>query len=177
MEELRDKFVLLDSNILINSSKNPEEFEAFYRSLVEYNTKAVLDESVKFEFLRGMRESGDKEKYDNFLTLLFGNVSEKLELKVDPKTFEVAKNIAVIYGRHSKPKIEFGDCMIASQMHKYTHSGLYLATENHDDFPRLLFDLIHTQVIDVAARGELHTIGIYKFRLEEYKKLLAQFLG
>ncbi len=177
MEQLKDKFILLDTNVLIHSSKNTEEYSSFYSALHSHNVKAVLEECVRFEFLRSVSDKKERKEYELLLSLLTGSASDPWVLPVSSETFATAKDIANLYTRDNKPKIEFGDCMIAAQMHKYAGSGLYLATENHNDFPRILFELVCTHVVDVSKRGELHTIGIYKFRIDNYKKLMEKFIS
>ena len=172
MDAIKNKFLLLDTNVIINSSKNGEEYGGFYNKLRELEVKPVFDLSIRFEFLRATRDKKDRERNEKFLDLLFGNGIQ--ELPHDPKEmFDKAKDMAILYGRHSKPSIEFGDCLIAAQMCKYW-DNLFLATENKDDFPRFLFERIHVHTIDVPKKDEIHNIGIYQFKKGEYDRLVGE---
>jgi predicted nucleic acid-binding protein len=123
--------------------------------------------------MRGIRKMEQVEAYEKFLTKLYGK--DRLELRVDDSIFQTATNIAIIYGRSKFSDIEYGDCLIAAQMYKYAHSNLYLATQNHDDFPRLIFDRVGVYTIDGRKSDQIFNIGIYTFNKSRFEKLLSDF--
>lgn len=170
MDLINNKFLLLDTNVVVDSLKYGKEFQSFYSDLRKRKVQSVLDYTVKFEFQRGATDLSLIKKYEEFLKLLYG--SDRMELKMDQITFDTAINIAIIYGRNTCSRIEFGDCLIAAQMHRYEHS-IFLATQNHQDFPGFLFNRIGIYTIDIQSKDpkkdQIKTVGIYKLNLDAYK--------
>lgn len=175
IEQIKNKFLLLDTNILIDSSKYPEDFQGFYDSLKKLNVSSVLDQTVKMEFMRGVQNKEQQESFNSFLEALFGK--GHLVLQLDNSIIEMASKLAIIYGRNKK-SAEIGDYFIAAQMCKYSSSSetLFLATRNNDDFPRLVFDRIHIYTIDVKKTDQIINIGIYKFNKENFDNQYNKFL-
>lgn len=177
LQTLKNKYLLLDTNVLINSLKNPEKFSGFFTNIQkELEMQPVIDHSIKFEFLRGAVFQEQKETLSDFLSLLFGK--NYLELRVDSEIFNTATELANIFSRknsNSKSQISFGDCLISAQMCRYNKDKdqLFLATIDNKDFPLCVFDRIDIHTIDLC--NDIINIGIYSFNTSSYKKLDADF--
>ncbi|MDD3190818.1 MAG: PIN domain-containing protein [Candidatus Pacebacteria bacterium] len=146
-DRIKNKHLILDTNVLINASKYQEKYFDFFDLLNKLDVKLVIDDSVKFEFLRGASTKENLLKNEDFLSKL-----NKAELIVTKEIFEMAREISNIYVRNirnSTQKISFVDCLIAGQMEKFNEQKeqLFFATENNTDFPLLLFDRIYILLI------------------------------
>ncbi len=168
---LKNKFVLLDTNILIDSAKNPVEFESFYSLLSNHDVKSVFDYTITFEFLSYAVSSKQIMDYNLFLDHTFGAKKNQLQLPTSPKLFKVAQNISLIANRTDNNKIGLADCLIGAQLAQYSDGSLFLATQNHSDFPPCIYDLMCKQIIRLKS-GKIKVIGIYKLNKEQYLELV-----
>lgn len=171
MDLINDKYLLLDTNIVIDSLKYPEAFQPMYLDLDKRKVQAVLDHTVKFEFTRGATNLSLIKMYEEFLSRRYG--SSKLELVINDFIYSTAITIAIIHGRNACSRIGFADCLIAAQMHKF-EKNLFLATQDHQDFPGFLFKRVGVYTIDIQdkdpKKDAIKTVGIYQFNIDSYKE-------
>lgn len=172
--QIQDKFILLDTNVIIDSTKFPEEFGSFYKLLSDRSVTPILDHTTRLEFVRSAKTKSDKQNYENFLNLIFSN--DRIEMPPSLKLFGIAENISLIVSRMENNSIELGDSLISAQLANGKSQNLFLATENHQDFPSCLFERLHLEIV-YLPNGKIKTVGIYKFLKENYEKLSFDLLG
>lgn len=170
MEVIKDKHLLLDTNLLIYSAKNKEVLLPFFDEVHNLNVTSVIDQTIKFKFLRGCKTKEDLQTKQEYLDLLLG--SNRMELPVDKNIFEKARLISNIYCRKNSQyakQISFGDCLIAAQMIKYNlnRSELFIATTDNNDFPIFIFNRV--DVITLHDDNNIFNIGIYGINQTELK--------
>lgn len=175
IEKIKNKAVLLDTNVLIDSSKYPSEFKSFYSLLQENSVKSILNPIAKLEFTRSARTKDEIKAQELFLDKLLGK--PRFELDTHNETFkqilEYSKNISLIYVRLNDNKaMSLGDLLIGSIMAKYFSNSI-LATQNHSDFLPPLFKLIDLELIRLGS-GKIKVIGFYEFDDKEYTRLLKE---
>jgi|GEM_PF-735231 len=177
---LENKYLLLDTNMLISIAKNGDSFVDFFNDLEKYNVKSIIDYAVKFEFLRGAKTESDSKHKEEYLDILLGE--NRAELVSTNEIFENAREISNIYARKDQKltkQISFADCLIAAQMKKYNENGsgdrLFLATIDNNDFPLFVFDRIKIYTVDFGT--EIINVGIYRFNKEKYEVLKNGFYG
>lgn len=167
---LKDKYLLLDTNILINCSKFPPLFKGFLNKLIDNDITPVIDHTVRFEFLRKADSAYQRTVLEAFLNSLFPNV---MELPFNKETVTDAIDFANIYAWKKEKAISLADCFLASAMKKFnekaTNPLLYLATENHKDFPEYVFKRIGIETVE-RTRTDIHNIGVYEFDNNGFKK-------
>jgi predicted nucleic acid-binding protein len=162
--------VLLDTNILIDALKHPKDFAVFFAYLQKKEAAAVLEEVIQLEFLRGIR---DKKVGQELLSGLFGD--DYITLSPSKDIFTRALHIADMYLRSDNKQVSLPDTLIAGQMCRYAREQaseyeLLLATQNHRDFPPILFNRV--AVFCVTLRdGSIKTIGFYRFEIKRYQQL------
>ena len=175
-ELLRGKHLLLDTNILINYTIHPREMEEVRLRLEEHEAIPILDELVRFEYIRGAASPQEIESLKKFLITLFGLTPETVDTPQFPVTQEIinfATDIANVYAcKLKKLNVPAIDCFLAAQMRKY-RSRLLLVTSDHKDFPPLLFDRIGIETIDTGA--DIINICFYKFNTAKYDRAWAEF--
>lgn len=163
-------FVLLDTNILIDTSKYPAEFSDFHRELQRLNISSVVESTIRFEFLRGLKNAAAGEE---LLNELCG--SGHMVLNPDKDIFARALQISGIYLRNDNKQTKLADVLIAAQICRYareasSESELLLATQNHKDFPPVLFERVEDTLLTLSD-GSIRTIGFYRFKKDRYSAL------
>jgi len=161
--------VLLDTNVLIDTTKNPESFSKFFNALSSLHIASITEQTIRFEFLRGLR---DVEAGENLLQKLCGK--NHLVLSSDSDIFDRALKIAGIYLKSDNKHTGIADALIAAQLSKYARENnrypLYLATQNHKDFPPVLFHRIDEFLLTLPD-GTIKVIGLYSFRKNVYDSM------
>jgi predicted nucleic acid-binding protein len=162
-------FVLLDTNVLIDTSKYPVEFSSLHIELKRLNISAIIESTIQFEFLRGLKNPSDGEI---LLDELCGK--GRTVLAPDKDIFERASHISRIYYKTDNKMTKIADVLIAAQICRYARSQsqqneLLLATQNHRDFPPVLFERVEDTFITLAD-GSIKVVGFYRFRKDNYDK-------
>jgi len=164
---IENKFLLLDSNIIINYSKFTPFYDPVFEQLTEHEVKLTVDPFVKFEVLRFAeneqeRQDFEEEIFDNLLS------GDDLPMPVaDEELYTLATKIGNFYQAtvSQSSDIEAIDVFLAARMLKFARSdrenSLFLATENHKDFPSELFTRIGIETID-RSDDQIHNIGFYE---------------
>lgn len=167
---LENKFLLIDTNILIDYSKYPIFFTSFIKNLRAYNVNLVVDQTVRFEFMRTANSTQKEETLKEFINFFLDK--GKVELPINDATVAEAIQIANIYAWKNTQKIELADCFLASAMRKFNEGSsqprLYLATQNHKDFPKYIFKRVGIETIDIKQENIIN-IGFYEFDNEAFK--------
>ncbi len=158
LEFLRGNYILLDTNILIDGIKYPNEFGEFFNAVKQNNCSTVVEPVIEFEFFRGARNNKELLLFKEFMTLVFGQSPERVT-RPNEETFKTAQLISAIAYRTDNKTLDLADCLISAQIAKYM-GKLFLATQNHTDFPSAIFDRVYTKLIELPD-GKLKTIGIY----------------
>lgn len=179
-ELLRRKYLLLDTNLLIYYSQYTPFFqEKVFSKFSEKEITPIVGELVKFEFLRGAANPEEVNVLKDYLKIVLRQNEKqimKAQFPITSDIFSSAIEIANIYSWKLKNnKISLADCMIAAEMKKYNEhqEQLYLATTDHDDFPRLFFKRVGIETID--TREKIFNVGFYTFDSGSYKKLQKDF--
>lgn len=180
---LENKFLLVDTNVLIHSSKNIELYqEKFFDKIFASNVSIVVNDLIRIELLRYAKTKSERQKIEELLKFLMKQGLKDFQIQIDPDVIDKSIKIANIYQNKLKSikTIEVVDCIIAAQIVKYSEkkkeSQLFLATENHSDFPLLFFDRVGIETIDTIAAdpGSIHNIGFYSFNSDRYKIVLQE---
>ena len=158
--ELRDVNLLLDTCTIIDSS-NCDEIDDFLRRISTSGCTFLSLPAVREEFTCSAKNLNDYNKlmdYIDTLGIVFLNNVEK-KLAVDD---DVVFNIAL--GRCKNIHPSYVDRMLMAVPFLYRNSSerILLATSNHKDIPRELFDL--KQFITYGD-NVFHNIGIYEFNV------------
>ena len=166
--KISNKFVLLDTGIIIRAFEHFEDFKGFFNLLETTNCHPVYFPFIEFEFLRGAYEPEHRSARREFLhTIPLDELPVPREEILDD-----AIRLANIYSNHKLHSAKLVDCCIAAYLMKHT-SNLFLVTLNHKDFPTFVFDRIFIYPVDTD--NEVFPIGFYQLNVEktenELKKL------
>lgn len=178
-DSLRDKYLLLDTNVLIYLTKYPPLMAGLLKAWEDAGITPILDDLVKFEFLRKAICPSEEIELKNFLQTIFKCSSVDIEKTQFPITDEIIKlstGIANLYSwRLRNLHVELSDCFLAGEMRKYNqhHDQLFLATANHKHFPSLIFNRVGIEPVD--AGDEIFTIGFYQFDRGKFEREIKAY--
>ena len=163
----------MDTNVLIDTFKFPDDFSVLYNELENRKIISVTESTIRFEFLRGLRNI---KRGEDLLDQLCGE--NHLVLQPDKETFEKALQISQIYLQTDNTQTKIADVIIAAQIAKFAKNPgnateLLLATQNHMDFPPVLFQRVQELLITLAD-GSIKIIGFYRFRLDRFNELKSK---
>ncbi len=175
LKEIARKYLLLDTNILVDSAKYKDNFKPFYAELKKLNVAPVIDSSIKLEFLRSANNIKNLQEKIWCLNVLLGSQKDRLELPITDETLIDARKLSNLYHHlkiKKKKSISVVDCLLAAHLKKYINN-LYLATSNNSDFTTKIFDRIH--IFNIGINDEIRNIGIYKYSEKKYLEVLEKF--
>lgn len=166
-ERLENKFILFDTNILIEASKHFDSFEALLILLRESKCDVCYIPLIEFEFTRDAVTTELHVERERFLEKIKG-----VKLPMHSELFDDALAIARVYAHMRIPpkQISLVDCCIAAYMKKY-EKNLFLVTKNHRDFPIEVFNRIFIYPIEVGS--DVSTAAIYQFSMEKWSAAIS----
>lgn len=176
-KNISNKYLLVDSDVLINYTKFQKLYQPFFTEVREANITLLVDALSKFEILRYATTPSERNEMEDFFGESLGFLSEMEMPQSDKEIYEKATKIANFYQKKipSSKGISLTDCFLAARMWQFNENRnqLYLATENHKDFPQLLFERLGIETIDTRGNdnSSIHNIGIYEFRNSEITKI------
>ena len=126
----------------------------------------VINEFIKFEFLRGCKIAKHIRDKHNYLEAL-----SSMLLPVDKYILSDAIKVSIIYSnKNIKSKhINAIDCYISAYLKRYEKNLLFVTLDNND-YPLVLHDRLGIHTIDTEK--EILVLGFYKFNNEKFEKLL-----
>lgn len=167
-DKIENKFLLLDSNVVINYSRFVPSYEGLFNELDQNNVNLVIDPFVRFEVLQYAKNKSEREDLENEIFENLFNGDDLSTPTADRELYELAVKISNLYQAKvdRSSKISTVDTFLAARMVKYNREeeeqDLFFATENHHDFPQEIFERIGIETID--REDQIHNIGFYKVK-------------
>ena len=172
LNQLTNKHILLDTCFIIKGYQysGTPYFIKVFEDLKKNNCATVINDFIKFEFMRGCKKKGhitDKQNYLNF----FAQISLPARLEELTKT---AINISNIYSNKNINNNQIGvtDIFNSSFLEKYNNDLLLLTLDNND-YPLIIHDRINIEVIDTDK--EILTLGFYRFNANKFEQAIRDF--
>ncbi len=161
---LENKFILLDSNVLIYAYDRPDLLAPVFDFISLSKCAPVYFPLIEFEFKRGdINDDLRKKKQELIDNLKMAN----MPLKSDD-IFKNANAIANAYAVKKHDKASIVDCFIAAYIQKYKEN-LFLLTSNYRDFPEFLFDRLLVYPLDTGK--DIHPLVFCSYNQDKAKKL------
>jgi len=151
---LKNKHILLDTNILIDSLIKPSVFESFFQELRDNNVTITSIHPVAVEFLQG---AANKERLEEKQEILNQIIEAYLPLTKD--IIDNVYKLIELYGADGKG-MEMTDFLLGGTLMQYPNK-LFLFTKNTSDFPMNIFNFI--SVINFPNHKSIQTYGIYMY--------------
>lgn len=152
---LKDKHILLDTNILIDSLTKPRLFKSFFNELRENGVTITSIDPVAIEFLQG---ASDKKRYGEKKEILSQIIDAFIPINKD--IFNNVYKLIEAYGIDGKGT-DMTDFLLGAALVQYPER-LFLFTKNTGDFPLSVFNLV--SVINFPTIKSIQTYGIYKYK-------------
>lgn len=161
---LENKNILVDTNFLIDSYSQKEEFAKFISDLKRLKVALVTIKLVKYEFVRAKTKDVIEQKEDYFRNLIDAILPDRLDIikynSGPDSVIELMKKY-----NNSLEGVSIVDLMLGVTLKRYF--GLYLLTRDHQDFPTNIFT--REEVFHIESTRNIRTYGLYSYKPEEKK--------
>ncbi|HBH46407.1 MAG: hypothetical protein A2445_05325 [Candidatus Jacksonbacteria bacterium RIFOXYC2_FULL_44_29] len=164
-ELLKNKSILLDTNILIAYSKYTNHLDPFFSYLTKHDSIPYITDAISFEFLRYSCTGGEFKKLEGWLL-----AQDMPMIHSKPEDVETATKLSVMYANKrmaDKKQVSFVDMLNAAQLIRYKDEIVLMTTDIHD-YPLGIFDRIGVQAIDVV--DQVLTVAFIRYNEQKYKK-------
>jgi len=169
MEFLQNKFLLLDTCILLSILESQEKMAPFLKILNDTQCVPLIIDAVFFEFIRNAR---NQEEYDKLSAII--KDFDKISTRPDDinKAIELSLACTASDSSKSTQKISFIDYLLGAQLAKYA-GRIFLATTNIKDFPLTCFKRHAVQAYDLTSR--VISVGFISFNPDSFDKCFEIF--
>lgn len=154
-KNLKNKWVLLDTNILISSSQNPEAFSSIFTLFKEVNCRPVFCQLVRAEYLQSVWQKELIEEREQFLKDL--DIEDITLRPMDQLTDSVMAFTRKLRARR-EPLPDLVDSYLIALAKKYS-PNLLILTANHKDFAYSL-ERLYVHPIELSKQKVI-TVGLY----------------
>lgn len=155
LDSVKDKHLLLDTCVFIDTLLNPNEFKNLFETLKISNVTLVTIEPILIEFIQG---TFDEQKLVEKETLINQVIETFLPL---PNTLFLHINQLIKLYKEDGKGLSITDLMLGGMLMQYP-GKLFLLTKNTTEFPTNIFTL-NTHI------NLLHRKGIHSYRIYSYK--------
>lgn len=163
-EKIKGQYLLLDTNVVINFGRYHKFYAPLIEQVVAHEIHLVINQVVRAELLAyAKNEEGKQNTLELIKRILRGD--DAAVMPFTQELFNFAIQLAEKYRQAgiTVGQIELPDLLIGGDMIRFNKGGkLFLATENHKDFPVPVFERLGVEVIDCNDAIGVHTIGFYR---------------
>lgn len=164
LSNLKNRFIILDTNTLIALLSFGKEFAPFITELIDNGCTFLTIPSVRFEFSRTETIEGYNKR-----TELLKNLCTIYPIERHLEDF----NELILVLQKINGKMSYTDFLLYCCLYKFRDA--YLLTENHKDF---LTSILYRETI-ITLDGEdkeIRNIGVYTFDSDKYEKAASSIL-
>lgn len=173
---LAGKHVLVDSCILICASnkETAKTYVPFLSFFKDANASLVVSEPVYLEFVRGASSLKQKKILDELLKQI-GVISI---LPTTPNIWKFTLDLSLLYSFQRKnwsKQVSIVDCVNAAWLRQ--QRDLYLITEDVQDYPSTIFDIVHIWPLELPENDRSHgMIYIMKFNKTKFESEIQRLM-
>lgn len=162
LQKLKDKWVILDTNFILNASRYPNKYNLVLEELKSVNIEIT---SLNFILLEIYKGSDIRAHFTEKKEL----IDDLIDAILPINSLHENANLILFAYRKKAQHLSITDLYIASALKTYSKE-LFLITENLKDFPGDLFTW--NGYINVPKISELNTYGIVSYNEELYQKAM-----
>lgn len=151
---LKEKFLLLDTNVFRDAAVKPTIFNNFINTLKTAGTTIATIDLVKFELLKG---SANKQKYSEKESFISQIIDATIPL--NSKAFELGYNLIQQYELDGTA-VHITDLMLGALLMQYGKQ-ICLLTRDTSDFNQNIFDLLF--IVNAPHSKGIFTYGVYQY--------------
>lgn len=150
---VKNKHLLLDTNVFIDCSLNPQVFINFLNSLKQNQITLTTIDLVKIEFLKGAPELNKFKEKES----LFNSITDH----IIPITADITKNVYSLINKYkiNGAALSVTDLYLGACLSKFKNN-LLLLTKDTTDFPQNIFNI--KSIINITYPRSIHLYGIYQ---------------
>lgn len=151
---LKNRHLLLDTNVFIDASGSPGEFAKFFNNLKDNGVTLVTLNAVAIEFTRGASTNIRYEEKNQYLN----NIIDAY-LPVNEEIYKNASKLVESYKEEGKD-VSIVDFLLGGTLIKYGEN-ISLMTKDVKDFPQNIFKL--ETFINLIKSKSIHNFGFYSY--------------
>lgn len=153
---IKNKYLLLDTNVFIDTLLNPHSFFDFLNDLKKQQVTLSTIDMVKMEFLKG---APDEQKYIEKTSLMNSIIDNTIAATPD-----INENIFTLLKKYrlDGKASSLTDLYLGAYLMKYG-KNLFLLTRNTTDFPQNIFEV--KSIVNVTYSKGIHTYGLYQYSI------------
>ncbi len=164
-----DRWLLLDTNIFINSIKkdHKEAYARLFADLSKAKIQVVTIPSVQLEFNRGVKTINDYRLRERLLS----DINVTVLNRVEEEYFNSTEFVIAYQGL--APGVSYTDLLLGLTLKKYGER-LALLTSNHNDFPTTIYN--REALVEVHGATWVESLGIYMFSQSKYDEVMIRLV-
>ncbi len=151
---LKNKHLLLDTNILRDAANKPAVFNHFFNELKKSDVTFATIDVVKYELLKGSVDSVKYKAREKHINDIIDVI-----IPCVPKTFDLVYELIQSYGIDGSA-LNVTDLLLGATLMQYG-SNICLITRDTTDFMQKIFDLPF--VVNATHEKGIFTYGIYQY--------------
>lgn len=151
---LKNKHLLLDSNIFRDFAMSPEKFSEFFNKLKSNDVTLCGLDVVKFEMLKGSQSLDKYKSRDKFLADILDDILVP-DIELNNNVYSLIQE----FGERGSA-ISLTDLYLGAALKRYKQN-IYLMTRDTSDFVQNIFDLKF--IVNATHTRGIFTYGIYQY--------------
>lgn len=151
---LKNKHLLLDTNIIRDATNNPNDFNKFFNELKNSNITLTTIDFVRYEILKGSLNDAKYELREKLLHEILDT-----NIPVVPETYKLAYELIKMYRIHGSA-LHITDLLLGALLMQYK-KNIYLISRDTTDFLQSVFNL--SFIVNASFNKGIFTYGIYQY--------------
>lgn len=153
---LKDKHILLDTNLFRDSAAKPTIFNDFFNKLKSAGVTLTTIDFVKIEMLKGF---SNEDKYKATEKLIM-DITDDITIPIQSQTFSTVYELVREYGIEGTA-LSITDLFLGALLKQYK-SNIFLISRDTTDFIQRIFKLV--DIINVPHSKGIFTYGVYQYK-------------
>ncbi|KKS98253.1 MAG: hypothetical protein UV73_C0003G0195 [Candidatus Gottesmanbacteria bacterium GW2011_GWA2_43_14] len=154
LPSLKNKHLLLDTNIIRDAVKNPIVFNNFFNDLKKEHVTLSTIDHVRYEILKGSLNESKYTEKEKFLNEIID-----VTIPVLPETYKLAYELIKMYGINGSG-VHITDLILGAILMQY-EKNIYLITRDTSDFILSIFKLPF--IVNATYNKGIYSYGIYQY--------------
>lgn len=155
ISSLKNKHLLLDTNIFLDVITKPTVFYKFFETLKENDITLVNIDQVKYELLKGSSSIAKYQEREKLVTGIVDTI-----LPITQRTTMFVYELIKIYGIDGTA-VHVTDLFLGATLMQYG-KNIYLFTRDTTDFMQRIFDIPF--ILNLPYAKGINTYGVYSYK-------------
>lgn len=151
---LKNKHLLLDTNIFRDASSKPTDFVLFFNELKKADITLTTIDFVKYELLKGSLDTAKYQAKEKFISDIIDVI-----IPISPGILNLVYELIKLY-KIDGTSLGITDLILGAILMQYK-SNIYLITRDTSDFIQDVFEL--SFIVNASYKKGIFTYGIYNY--------------